>query len=252
MSIHLCLESEWEAGGHIQSLLAKLDSRGEHWGKLPHRSCPWCWSSKRFSWLHTCILPQKLLKAVGWHSNAFYCISTLFSEAVCKINREINEMVETDRTPVMLLHNFLSTLKLGFSMLLNHLLIILCGYSHTFTCSSVFVSADTNTGDFHFRGFFRHFFPLDICCFRLSLKRVHSEYRPWDTAGPMGNEIYRQHGLHFIEFINILYLCHDSSSEKQEWMKPFTITTTKWFPFLVKQRIYRAEQTKLTKVQGIR
>lgn len=30
MYIHFSLESEWEAGWHIQSLLAKLDSRGEH------------------------------------------------------------------------------------------------------------------------------------------------------------------------------------------------------------------------------
>lgn len=30
-------------------------------------------------------------------------------------------------------------------------------------------------------------------------------------------------------------------------MKPYTITTTKWFPFIVKQMIYRAEQTKINK-----
>lgn len=38
-------------------------------------------------------------------------------------------------------------------MLLNHALIILFRYSHTFTWSFVFVLADTNTGNFHFRGF---------------------------------------------------------------------------------------------------
>lgn len=30
-------------------------------------------------------------------------------------------------------------------------------------------------------------------------------------------------------------------------MKAFTITMTKWFPFIVKQMIYRAEPTKINK-----
>lgn len=73
MSIHLALKSECGAAWHTQSLLANLGSRGEHRGKLPYRNCPWCWSRKRFS-------PSKTLKSSGWHFNAFYCISILFSE----------------------------------------------------------------------------------------------------------------------------------------------------------------------------
>ena len=82
MSIHLALKSERGAAWHTESLLANSGSRGERWGKLPHRNCPWCWSGKRFSLLHTCVLPKKkkTLKSQGWHFNAFYCISILFSD----------------------------------------------------------------------------------------------------------------------------------------------------------------------------
>lgn len=101
MSIHLALKSEWGAAWHTESLLANSGSRGEHWGKLPHRNCPWCWSGKRFSLLHTCVLPQKTLKSQGWHFNAFYCISILFSDGSLSKKKNI---LETETTHMV--YNF--------------------------------------------------------------------------------------------------------------------------------------------------
>lgn len=73
-----------------------------------------------------------------------------------------------------------------------------------------------------------------------------------DTVIPEEHDIFCQHGLCLTEFINILYLCHDSFSEKQAQLKSFRITVLKLLPFIVNQDIQSRADKKLTKVQGIR